>query len=113
MSFSQKLQEMAEAESTALSSLAEDGRQDYVQEPPTRKQGRGGPPPGWPDEILYLETNDMSNLSAQDKRIVRPGASSKIPGIEIRNISDPNHPAVGQVSPAILCHYSLNSTMLA
>ncbi|KAJ1468919.1 hypothetical protein T484DRAFT_1853720 [Baffinella frigidus] len=98
-SFSQKLQEMADAEATALASLQDDGRQDYVQEPPTRKHSRGGPasgPPGWPDDILYLESNDLSNLSVQDKRIVRPGASSKIPGIEIRSITDPAHPAHGQ-----------------
>jgi hypothetical protein len=100
-SFSQKLQEMADAEATALCSLPEDERQGLVQEAPTRKHGHGRPacgPKGWPNDILYLESNDLSNLSSQDKKLVRPGASARIPGIEIRKITDPGHPACGQVS---------------
>ena len=54
-------------------------------------------PKGWPEDVLYLASNDMSLSSAQDKRMVRPGASARIPGIEIRSITDPAHPAYGQV----------------
>ena len=93
---------MSDAEATAISSLPEEERQDLVQEQCmlARKHGHGRPacgPKGWPNDIVYLEINDMSNISAQDKRVVRPGASARIPGIEIRKITDPAHPACGQV----------------
>ena len=90
----------------ALSSLAVADLQSLVQPSALKQiQTSRGPrrtrgPKGWPADVLYLVSNDMSlpTLSAQDKRMVRPGASARIPGIEIRKITDPAHPAYGQVS---------------
>eukprot|EP00290_Baffinella_frigidus_P045147 CAMPEP_0180301196 /NCGR_PEP_ID=MMETSP0988-20121125/23319_1 /TAXON_ID=697907 /ORGANISM="non described non described, Strain CCMP2293" /LENGTH=235 /DNA_ID=CAMNT_0022281657 /DNA_START=16 /DNA_END=723 /DNA_ORIENTATION=- len=85
---------------TSLGKQPKDVRAADVKEPAARKKTQGRPrgPKGWPDDILYLVSNDMSlsSLSAHDKRMVRPGASSRIPGIEIRKITDPAHPAYGQ-----------------
>ena len=97
MSMHHALSALAVAD-VAIQGLVQPSALKQIQTSRAPRRTRG--PKGWPEDVLYLVSNDMSlpTLSAQDKRMVRPGASARIPGIEIRKITDPAHPAYGQVS---------------
>jgi hypothetical protein len=48
---------------------------------------------GWPAEVSYTHTPDMSDVSPADKRLLR---QDYLPGVAIRRVTDPAHPACGQ-----------------
>jgi hypothetical protein len=98
-SFASKLRAMADLDAAGLSALSPADRRTLSEDTtPRRKPERrpGCVPNGWPTDIDYLTSNDLSSLSAREKKMVRPGASGRIPGIEICEIVDEGHPARGQ-----------------
>ena len=48
---------------------------------------------GWPSDVDYTNTPDMSEVSPADKRLLR---QDYIPGVSIRRVETPGHPAFGQ-----------------
>ena len=48
---------------------------------------------GWPADVNYTHTPDMSDVSPADKRLLR---QDYLPGVAIRRVTDPAHPACGQ-----------------
>jgi len=48
---------------------------------------------GWPGEISYTHTPDMSEVTPADKRLLR---QDYVPGVSIRTVTDTAHPACGQ-----------------
>jgi hypothetical protein len=48
---------------------------------------------GWPEEVSYTHTPDMSDVTRHDKRLLR---QDYLPGVAIRRVTDHAHPAYGQ-----------------
>lgn len=48
---------------------------------------------GWPSDLSYTHTPDMSEVSPADKRLLR---QDNLPGVSIRRVTDTAHPACGQ-----------------
>ena len=48
---------------------------------------------GWPEEVSYTHTPDMSDVTRHDMRLLR---QDYLPGVAIRRVTDHAHPAYGQ-----------------
>ena len=48
---------------------------------------------GWPEEVSYTHTPNMSDVSRHDMRLLR---QDYLPGVAIRRVTDHAHPAYGQ-----------------
>ena len=49
--------------------------------------------PGWPADLQYTHTPDMSEVSPADRRLLK---QDHLAGVAIRRVTDENHPAFGQ-----------------
>jgi len=48
---------------------------------------------GWPEDVSYTHTPDISDVTRHDKRLLR---QDYLPGVAIRRVTDHAHPAYGQ-----------------